>query len=125
MTDQPSRLATIRVKSLRLRTYVGFNGDEQQKRQDVVINMALDYDAGTASQRDAVEEALDYKAITKRIIALVEGNRFLLLEKMVGDIIDLALEYEAVRRVSVEVDKPHALRFADSVSLSAEVRRDG
>lgn len=110
--------ARIRVKDLRLRTYVGFNDDEQRKRQDVVINIHIDYDAVTAARSDDVDQALDYKAITKAVIALVEDNRFLLLEKLVHDVLTLVLGYAAVQRAEVEVDKPHALRFTESVSLT-------
>ncbi len=41
--------STIRVKNLRLRTFVGLNEEEQQKRQDVVINLVIAYDAMRAA----------------------------------------------------------------------------
>lgn len=108
----------IRVKNLRLRTYIGFNEDEQRKRQDVVINLRIDYDALAAARSDEPDAALNYRTITKQVINLVESNRFLLLERLVHDILDLVLSHPAASRVEVEVDKPHALRFSDSVSLT-------
>jgi D-erythro-7,8-dihydroneopterin triphosphate epimerase len=113
----------IRIKELRLRTFIGLNEDEQRKRQDVVINIRIDYDAAAAAAADSVDEALDYKAINKAVIQLVEDNRFLLLEKLVHDILTLVLSYHGVERAEVEVDKPHALRFADSVSLTMSGKR--
>ncbi|HET8701188.1 MAG TPA: dihydroneopterin triphosphate 2'-epimerase [Nitrococcus sp.] len=113
----------IHIKNLRLRTYIGLNADEQTKLQDVVIGIWVDYDARAAASQDAVEHALNYKAITKQVIALVENNRFLLLEKLVFDVLDLVLAFDGVKRAIVEVDKPHALRFADSVSLSMAASR--
>jgi len=115
----------IRIKDLRLRTYVGFNEEEQRKLQDVVINVCIDYDALDAARSDAVDRALDYKTITKGIIALVENNRFLLLEKLVHDVLAHVLDYPTVHHVEVEIDKPHALRFADSVSLTMTASRRG
>lgn len=123
----PARVESsrIRIKNLRLRTYVGLNDEEQQKRQDVVVNIHIDYDALRAATSDAPENALNYRTITKQVIELVEDNRFLLLEKMVHDITNLVLGHQAVDAVHVEVDKPHALRFADSVSLTmSATRRD-
>jgi D-erythro-7,8-dihydroneopterin triphosphate epimerase len=117
-------LSRIRIKDLRLRTYVGFNDEEQRKRQDVVINIRIDYDAAAAARDDSVDKALDYKAITKAVISLVEDNRFLLLEKLVHDVLDQVLAYPAVQRAEVEVDKPHALRFTESVSLTMSGARD-
>lgn len=117
-------LSRIRVKDLRLRTFVGFNDEEQRKRQDVVVNIRIDYDALSAARGDTVDEALDYKTITKQVIAHVEDNRFLLLEKLVNDLVELIMTHGAVRYTEVEVDKPHALRFADSVSLTMTAGRD-
>ncbi|AGY92720.1 hypothetical protein SPICUR_08995 [Spiribacter curvatus] len=117
-------LSRIRVKDLRLRTFVGFNDEEQRKRQDVVVNIHIDYDALSAARGDEVDEALDYKTITKQVIAHVEDNRFLLLEKLVNDLVELVMAHTAVRHTEVEVDKPHALRFADSVSLTMAASRD-
>ncbi|WP_435103679.1 dihydroneopterin triphosphate 2'-epimerase [Arhodomonas sp. AD133] len=116
--------ARIRIKDLRLRTYIGFNDDEQRKRQDVVINVTVDYDAINAAHSDDVADALDYKALTKRIIAHVEDGRFLLLEKLAHDLLAIALEPPVVHRAEVEVDKPHALRFSDSVSLTMVAERE-
>jgi D-erythro-7,8-dihydroneopterin triphosphate epimerase len=117
-------LSRIRVKDLRLRTFVGFNDEEQRKRQDVVVNLRIDYDALAAARGDVVDEALDYKTITKQIIAHIEDNRFLLLEKLVNDLVELIMAHTAVQYTEVEVDKPHALRFADSVSLTMTAQRD-
>lgn len=116
-------LSRIRIKNLRLRTFVGINPEEQEKRQDVVVNLLLDYDAIQAACSDTPEEALNYRTITKQIIDLVENSRFLLLEKLVHDILLLVLGHKAVAWAQVEVDKPHALRFADSVSLTMSARR--
>jgi len=113
----------IRIKNLRLRTFVGFNEEEQRKRQDVVINIHIDYDALRAAASDNPDHALNYRTITKEIIELVEDNRFLLLEKLVHDVVKLVLAHPAVDSVEVEVDKPHALRFADSVSLTMAAHR--
>lgn len=109
--------ATIRIKNLRLRTYIGINNDEIVNMQDVVINVKIDYRADQATDSDEMDHALNYKTITKRIIKLVENNRFSLLEKLTADVLAIAAEHAWVIYAEVEVDKPHALRFADSVSL--------
>ncbi|MCF2949934.1 dihydroneopterin triphosphate 2'-epimerase [Paraglaciecola aquimarina] len=109
--------ATIRIKNLRLRTYIGINDDEIANMQDVIVNVKIDYKADQATDTDKMEDALNYKTITKRIIQLVENNRFSLLEKLTADVLEIAAEHPWVIYAEAEVDKPHALRFADSVSL--------
>ena len=71
---------------------------------------------------DQVADALDYKVVTKAVIDLVENGRFLLLEKLVADILAVCSEHPDVTYSRVTVDKPHALRFADSVSLTLDYR---
>ena len=115
-----SKVATIRIHNLRLRTLVGFNPEERAKKQDIVVNAEIAYALAEGVLEDRVEEALNYKTITKAIIELVEGRQFLLLEKLVGDVLAICSADASVQRASVTVEKPHALRFADSVSLTLE-----
>jgi len=115
--------AIINVTNLRLRTFIGFNPEGQEKQQDIVINAEIHYPANKLCLEDNVENALNYKDITKKVIKHVEDGRFLLLEKLVSDVVDLCSEHEWVSYAKVKIDKPHALRFADSVSLTLEYRK--
>ena len=51
------------------------------------------------------------------IIAEVEDSRFHLLEALAGRIYEVVREEADVEAVEVVVEKPHALRFADSVAV--------
>ena len=117
----PGYSALIRITNLRLRTFIGFNPEERAKRQDIVVNLEIHHIANDAAlDHDDVEDALDYKVISKAVIEHVEEGRFLLLEKLVKDLVEICSRNPAVTRAVVTVDKPHALRFADSVSLTLE-----
>ena len=115
--------AIINVTNLRLRTFIGFNPEEREKKQDVVINIEIHYPADKACEQDEVNEALNYKTVTKAVISLVEQGQFLLLEKLVAEILALCHTHSSVHYAKVRVDKPHALRFADSVSLTLDWHR--
>jgi D-erythro-7,8-dihydroneopterin triphosphate epimerase len=119
-----TKSATINIQNLRLRTYIGFNPDEMQKQQDVVINIRIRYQLNTVVLQDRVEGALNYKTVTKKVIRHVEQGRFLLLEKLVADILSISSEHPSVMESTVTADKPHALRFADSVSLTMDYTTD-
>ena len=58
------------------------------------------------------------------IISHVEDNRFLLLEKLAADVLSICAGHEEVQYARVSVDKPHALRFADSVAVSLSFSAD-
>lgn len=116
--------AIINICNLRLRTYIGFNPEEKEKKQDVIINIEIKYRVNKAALDDVVEDALNYKTITKQIIRHVEQGRFLLLEKLVSDVLEICSHHTSVLSARVTIDKPHALRFADSVSLTLEYNAD-
>jgi len=111
-------MARIRVKDLSLRTYIGIKEEEILNKQDVLINLTILYPAQNAVQGNDIDQALNYRTITKAIIRHVEENRFALLERLTQEILDLIMAHPAVRYAEVEVDKPHALRFAESVSIT-------
>ena len=117
-------MTKIRVKNLLIRTYIGFNPEELVNKQDVIINIEIETDIpDSAMEADEPLDILDYKTITKKIIAHVQEGRFKLLEVLTKNILDLIMEDEKVISARVEVDKPHALRFAESVSLEMEAKR--
>jgi D-erythro-7,8-dihydroneopterin triphosphate epimerase len=118
-------MARIRVKNLRLRTYIGIKEEEIVNKQDVLINLTILYPALDAVRDNDIEHALNYRTITKSIIRHVEEHRFALLERLTQEVLDLVMANEAVRYAEVEVDKPHALRFAESVSITLTAHRDG
>lgn len=114
-------MARIKVKDLLLRTYIGFNPDELVNKQDVIINFEIETEISKqAMEADEPVDILDYKTITKKVIKLVQDGQFKLLEVLTQKILDLIMEDEKVQWARVEVDKPHALRFAESVSLTME-----
>lgn len=114
-------MAIIRIKKLLIRTYIGFNPDELVNKQDVVINLEIETDIPRqALINDEPEGIYDYKNVTKQVISLVQEGRFKLLEVLTQRILDLVMSDSQVKRATVKVDKPHALRFAESVSVEME-----
>lgn len=115
--------ASIDIINLRLRTYIGFNPEEVLKQQDIVINATIRYPAGDACDSDEENQALNYKTITKQMIKHVEAGQFKLLEKLTADLLAIAMQSNRVTYAKLSVEKPHALRFADSVSLTLSAKR--
>lgn len=116
--------AIIRIKNLRLRTFIGIKDEEVANRQDVVINITLHYPAEKARASEDINDALNYRTITKSVIHHVENHRFSLLEKLTQDVLNIARNHDWVTYAEVEIDKLYALRYADSVSMTMSWRRD-
>ena len=115
--------ATIRITDLLLRAVIGGNDWEKNIRQDVLINIELDYDAQTAVASDAMENAFDYKKLKRRIIDEVEKSHFRLLESLTNRILSLVMEDPRALAAHVRVEKPGALRYAKTVSVEMSDRR--
>lgn len=116
-------MATIRIDNLKLRCIIGILDWERKNKQDVIINVKMEFDAGKSIETDDIKDTVDYKVITKRIIKEVEASEFQLLEKLTQTVLNIVMENQQVQKASVRIDKPFALRFADSVSIELSEER--
>jgi FolB domain-containing protein len=114
-------LDKILIKDLLVRGYIGFQPWEREKKQDILINLTLFVDTRPAAASDDVADALNYKSITKAIIAYVEGDdvHHDLVESLAERIARICVEGGAARCI-VRVEKPGALRFARSVGVEID-----
>lgn len=113
----------IKIKNLNLRAIIGINGPERLHKQDVVINISMEVDDSKAVENDDINLAVDYRTVTKKVIGLVENSSFFLLETLCDKILKLIIEDAKIISASVCVDKPHSLRFADSVAVEKSFKR--
>ena len=114
-SDMP--LDQIHICDLLLRCIIGINDPERLNRQDVVINVTLYADLSAACKSDRIEDTIDYKGIKNRIVQMVEGSEFFLVEALAESLAQFCLSQSRVERVRVRVDKPGALRFARTVGV--------
>ena len=112
----------IYIRDLALRCIIGIYPEERRDKQDIIINVVLEADLAPAATSDQLADTVDYKALKKKILALVDGSAFNLIETLADRIARLSLEDRRVRRSTVTIDKPGALRFARSVAV--EISRE-
>ncbi len=107
----------IHIRDLMCRCIVGIYPDERREKQDVIINITLWADYRAACRSDDIADTVDYKAIKKQVIRMVEDSSFQLIERLAEEIAGICLANPRVEKVAVSVDKPGALRFARSVAV--------
>lgn len=113
------------IRDLLLRAIVGINDDERVNRQDVIITIEMSTDCRPAAESDSIDDAVNYRDVTKRTIDLVERSQFFLVETLAEEVAKECLADPRVRSVRVTVEKPTAVRFARSVGVIIErSRRD-
>lgn len=117
MTDR------ILIRDLLVRGILGIHEWEREKKQDILINIEMEADCGPAGKSDDFRDAVDYRAVTKKTIAVVENSEFFLVERLAEAISDICLEDGRVSMARVRVEKPGAVRFSRSVGVEVERRR--
>ena len=113
----------IHIRDILVRCVIGIDDDERRERQDVLINITLHADLSPACRSDSFADALDYRAVKQRVVALVETSQFYLVEALAEAIANECLGFDLVQEVDVTLDKPGALRFARSVAVEISRRR--
>ncbi|CAK0779517.1 dihydroneopterin aldolase [Gammaproteobacteria bacterium] len=110
----------IFLHDLRIETIIGVFDWERQVRQTVVIDLDMAADIRRAAATDCIDDALDYKAVAKRLIAFVEGSEFQLVETLAERIAAILLMEFSIGWVRVRVNKQGAVRGAKDVGVIIE-----
>jgi FolB domain-containing protein len=120
LTGASGPMDQIQICDLLLRTIIGVNPDERRDRQDVLINITIHVDTRRVVEDDNINEALNYRSITKRVIQYVETSQHYLIETLANNVARVILTEFDVKRVRLRVEKPGALRFARSVAVEID-----
>ncbi|MEC9475537.1 MAG: dihydroneopterin aldolase [Planctomycetota bacterium] len=107
----------IKIEDLVVRTIIGIFDRERDRRQEVKINLTLWADIRPAARSDDIEQAVDYRQLTKRIIEHVTDSHCMLLERLTEELASLVLENQSIVATRIKVEKPGALRYSRSVGI--------
>jgi dihydroneopterin aldolase len=90
----------------------GFHGlfeNERTNGQDFYVDLKLDLDLAQAAQSDAIEDTVNYAAITELTHQEITTNPVNLIEKLAYRIAERILSsYSKIKSVTVTVHKPQA-----------------
>ena len=116
---------TIFITGLKIEATIGIWDWERKIKQTVVIDLEMGTDIRAATASDNIEDALNYKLVSKRVQQFVTDSSFMLVEALAGKIAELILGEFDVPWVNVKVSKPGALRGAGNVGVSIRrIRED-
>jgi dihydroneopterin aldolase len=113
----------IFLRGLEIDCIIGFIEWERRIKQTVVIDLELPVDCRRAALTDEVGSTVDYKKVSKRVIAFVEASEFKLVETLAHQTALLILEEFNVDWVRLSVNKPGAIRGSRDVGISLERTR--
>ena len=113
----------IVIRDLLVRGILGINDWEREKRQDILLNLELFKDVRAAASSDSIEDSLNYRTLTKKLIQYVESSKHFLVETLASEVARIAVVDFGAERARIRVEKLGALRFAKSVGVEIERRR--
>jgi FolB domain-containing protein len=113
----------VLIKDLLLRGVIGISDQERAQPQDILVNITMMTDIRKAGKSDNIDDCVNYRTVSKKIIALVASLNRYTVEALATDIANSCLEDPLVKSVVVRVEKPGAVRFAHSVGVEIERSR--
>jgi len=112
------------IKNLLARGIIGVNDWERKRAQNILINITMFTDTSLAGETDNLQDCINYSTMSKKILAHAESVNRLTVEALANDLAKICLEERGVEKVIVTVEKPGAVRFAESVGVEIERNRD-
>jgi len=111
------------IEGLEIEAVIGIYDWEREIRQPLVFDLDMEFDNRVPAASDAIEHTLDYSAVCARLTAFVAASRFGLVETLAERVAAIVLEEFGVRRVTLKLTKPGAIRNARGVGVRIERTR--
>ncbi|WP_147653339.1 dihydroneopterin aldolase [Vulcaniibacterium gelatinicum] len=108
------------IEGLEIEALIGIYDWERRVRQPLVFDIEMAFDNRRPAASDRIEDTLDYKAVSKRLIGYVSQTDFGLVETLAERCAELILDEFGVHQVRLKLSKPGAVRGARAVGVIIE-----
>jgi dihydroneopterin aldolase len=112
----------IFLSALSVECIVGIWEWERRVKQTVIIDLEMAADIRRAAATDRIEDTIDYKKVSKRLLAFVGDSQFHLVETLAERIAQVVVLEFGVEWVKVRLNKQGAIRGARDVGIEVERR---
>lgn len=110
----------VYIHDLRIDTIIGVYEWERQIKQTLSFNLEMATDIRQAAATDDLQYAINYKAVSDRLIEFVESAQPQLLETLAENIANIIIREFHVPWLRLQVSKAGAVRAARDVGLIIE-----
>lgn len=110
----------IYLEDLRVEAVIGIWEWERRVRQIIRLDLEMATDARRAAATDQIADALDYKAIAKRLASTVEQSEFRLVETLAETLARIVVQEFGVPWLRLTVSKPGAIEGSRNVGVILE-----
>ena len=113
------------IENLTVETVIGIFDWEREIRQAVSLDLEMEFDIRKAAVSDSIEDTLNYKAVSKRLIHFIEQSEFQLVETLAEKCAAIVLQEFPVNRLKLKLSKPGAVRGSSAVGVIIERKGNG
>ncbi len=110
----------VLIEGLEVRTVIGIYDWEREIRQTVRLDLEMAWDISKAGKTDNIEDTLDYKSVSKRLIDFVEASEFGLIESLAEHCAKIIRDEFNVSWLRLKMSKPGAVRGSENVAVLIE-----
>ena len=114
MTDK------VLIFGLRAEAVIGVYDWERDLRQPLEFDIEMATDVAAAAENDDLGMAIDYAAVSRRVIEEVEGSTYQLIESLAEHLAAMILREFGVGWLQLRVKKPSAVPEACGVGVLIE-----
>jgi dihydroneopterin aldolase len=108
------------IEDLTVQTVIGIFDWEREIKQAVSLDLEMEFNITRAAESDSIEDTLDYKAVSKRLIRFIENSEFQLVESLAERCATIILTEFPVKWLRLKLGKPGAVRGSSSVGVIIE-----
>lgn len=108
------------IEDLRVQTVIGIFDWEREIKQTVSLDLEMGFDIRKAGASDHIDDTLDYKAVSKRLIGFIEESEFQLVETLAERCASIVLDEFPVHWLRLKLSKPGAVRGSNAVGVIIE-----
>jgi len=108
------------IEDLRIETVIGVFNWERKIKQVVALDLEMAFDNRKPAASDRIEDTLDYKAVSKRLIAFVESSKFELVETLAERCAQIVRDEFGVAWLRLKLSKPGAVTGSKAVGVALE-----
>ncbi len=108
------------IEDLRIETIIGIYDWEREIKQTIALDIEMAADNLKPASSENIDDALNYKAVSKRMIAFTEESRFQLVETLAESLVEIILNEFDVPWCRLKLSKLGAVTGSRSVGVIIE-----
>jgi dihydroneopterin aldolase len=109
----------IKIKNLKIDTVIGVYEFEKKRKRPIILNFEIELHAQEVADDD-LANTIDYDKVASIASEISTDYKYNLIETLAQKIIEQIMLDKKIKRCKLEIDKPKAVKDAESVSATFE-----